>query len=294
MGHLVPPGAREEYVDVGAGRLRVLRAGAPRPGSVPLVLLHGSGTDGAAISWYRLLEPLSADREVWAPDLPGWGGSLAAGPVGGPRELAAVVDEAMGALGVGRAIVAGVSMGGDIALNLALEHPDRVAGLALIASAGLMPRLRDRFTQAGAWAAVHAPDPVVLTALWLVNRFFSGTAVRAVVRNPAAIPGPVVEEFTREARRPGASLGYLHYNRAIVGRRGMANDLSERVRGVGVPTLFFHGEDDPLVDPRGSRRAAGLMPRARLVLVPDCGHWAQVERHDRFLVEMREFFGLGG
>ncbi|MEU0491480.1 alpha/beta fold hydrolase [Nocardiopsis sp. NPDC006139] len=291
MDHLVPPGAREEYVDVGVGRLRVLRAGGARPGPAPLVLLHGSGPDGAAVSWYRLLEPLSADRRVWALDLPGWGGSLEAGPVGGPRELAAVVDEAMGALGVERAVVAGVSMGGDIALNLALEHPERVAGLVLVAPAGLVPRLRDRFTQAGAWAAVHTPDPLVLPVLRAVDRYFPEMSVRAVVRNPSAIPAPVVEEFTRLIRRPGSQLGHLGYNRATVGRRGMLNDLSGRVHRIGVPALFFHGEDDPLVDPRGSRRAARLMPRARLVTVPDCGHWAQVECHDRFLAEVRAFLG---
>jgi pimeloyl-ACP methyl ester carboxylesterase len=69
----------------------------------------------------------------------------------------------------------------------------------------------------------------------------------------------------------------------------MRNNLLPAVHRITVPTLFFHGEEDPLVDPEGSRRASRLMPDARLVLVPDCGHWAQLESRDRFLAEVRRF-----
>ena len=63
---LVPPGAERRFVDVGAGRLGVLRAAGPAD-RTPLLLVHGGGTDAAAISWYRLVEPLAAHGAVWAP-----------------------------------------------------------------------------------------------------------------------------------------------------------------------------------------------------------------------------------
>jgi len=53
--------------------------------------------------------------------------------------------------------------------------------------------------------------------------------------------------------------------------------------------MFFHGDLDPLVPQEGSRRAASLMPNAHFVAVPDCGHWAQLEAHDRFLAELHTF-----
>ncbi|MEU6717954.1 alpha/beta fold hydrolase [Nonomuraea sp. NPDC046802] len=288
MTHLIPPGAREHHISTSAGRLRVLHADPARMDSVPLVLIHGGGTDNAAISWYRLIEPLSADRQVWAPDLPGFGGSIDAAPAGGPRELAHVVAEAMTALGIKQAVVAGVSMGGDIALNLALEHPSLVAGLILVAPGGLVPIFRNRTAHLGAWAAAQAPDWLLRPASRFANRF-SGAAIRAIVKDPATLPAEVVDEFVREARKPQAGLGYARYNQATLGRRGMRNDLTDRVHDINAPTLIFHGQDDPIVDPTGSRRAADRMPHAWLVTVPDCGHWAQLEAHDRFLAETRTF-----
>lgn len=288
MSDLIPPTAVERSVQTSVGRLRVLHAGPPAVGRAPLVLVHGGGTDSAAISWYRLFAPLSAEREVWALDLPGFGGSMDVPPVGGPVDLAAVVAETMELLGTGPAVVFGVSMGGDVALNLALRHAELVTALVLIAPGGLVPQWGNRATQFLAWSASRAPDWLLLPAGRFANRFV-GTALRAVVADPARLPPAAVAEFKMLARDPRGVLGYGRYNQATLGPRGMRNDLSERVDAITVPTLFFHGEDDPLVDPNGSQRAAERMSDARLVLVPDCGHWAQLEAHDRFLAEVEPF-----
>lgn len=290
---LLPPGADRRWVDVSAGRLAVLHAGGPVAGRVPVLLLHGGGTDAAAISWYRLLEPLGEDAEVFAPDLPGFGASLDVDPVGGPAALADVVVEVLDAVGAARAVVVGVSMGGDVALNLALRHPERVAGLVLLAPGGLVPVLGNRWAQGAAWAASRLPDEVLLPLGRLANRFVK-SALRAVVKDLDRLPTEVVDEFARLARNPRGALGYTRYNQATLGRRGMTNDLSGRVAGISAPTLFVHGEGDPIVPLAGSRRAAASMPRARLVVVPDVGHWVQLEDHDRVLAEVRDFLaGLG-
>lgn len=288
MSRLVPPGAGERYVETARGRLRVLHAGVTADGRPPAVLVHGGGTDNAGISWYRLIEPLARDREVWAIDLPGFGGSIDAAPVGGPRDLAAVVADVLDRLGTGPAIVFGVSMGGDVALNLALERPPLVAGLVLIAPGGLVPIFRNRTAHFFAWLAARSPDWLLLPSARLANRFV-GSALRAIVKDPAVLPRQVVEEFVREARDPRGGIAYGRYNQATLGRHGMLNDVTGRVDQIGVPTLLFHGADDPIVDLDGSRRAAARMPRARLVVAPDCGHWAQLEVHDLFLAETQAF-----
>ncbi|MDH6181420.1 pimeloyl-ACP methyl ester carboxylesterase [Microbacteriaceae bacterium SG_E_30_P1] len=289
MTRLVPSGADVRSVAVSAGVLRVLHAGAPSS-LAPLVLIHGGGTDNAAISWYRLMEPLSEDREVWAIDLPGFGASVSVPPVGGPGALAGVVAEAMAALGIPRAVVFGVSMGGDVAITLALKHPALVSGLVLIAPGGLTPILRNPTAQFWAWVAAQAPDWMLVPAARFANRFVR-SALRALVTDPSTLPPEAVEEFVREARDPRGGVGYARYNQATLGRRGMLNDHTGQMSSITVPTLFFNGADDRLVDPDDSRRAAALMQDARLVVVPHCGHWAQLEAHDRFLAEVREFLG---
>ncbi|MEN0070978.1 MAG: alpha/beta hydrolase [Propionicimonas sp.] len=287
VGRLIPDGARETWVQARSGRLRVL-AGGSDSGLPPAFLVHGGGTDNAGISWFRSFGPLAAHRRVHAVDLPGFGGSIDVPAAGGPRQLAAVVAEVMERLGTGPSVVFGVSMGGDVALNLALARPDLVAGLVLVAPGGLVPLLRDRRTQYWAWLAAQAPDWLLLPAARIANRFV-GSALKAIVRDPSTLPPEVVAEFTREAREPLGGIAYGRYNQATLGRHGMLNDVSGQVAGIAVPALFFHGEDDPLVDPEGSRRAASAMPHADLELVAGCGHLAQLEAHDRFLATTAAF-----
>ena len=104
----------------------------------------------------------------------------------------------------------------------------------------------------------------------------------------------IVERFVDEARQAKAGIAYLRYNHASLGPFRMRNDLSDLVCAIESPTLFFHGADDELVDPADSRRAVTRMKRASLVIVPSCGHWAQLEAHDRFIAELDRFLTENG
>ena len=112
---LIPPGAREDFVSV-HGRVRILRAGTGQDGAVPALLVHGGGYDPSAISWFHLFGALGSERPVVAVDLPGFGGSIEAPPVGGPDRMAAVVADVMDALVSGLRTwltVGGAGGGGD-------------------------------------------------------------------------------------------------------------------------------------------------------------------------------------
>lgn len=285
---MIPPGADARTVTTSAGGLRVLHAGAPRPGRIPVVLVHGGGGDAAAISWYRLLGAFGADREAWAIDLPGFGGSIGVAPVGGARALAAVVAEVIASVVDGPVAVVGVSMGGDVVLNLALDRPGITAGVIAIAPGGLIPIFRNPLLHRLAWWAARLPDRVLLPAARWSNRF-ARSAIRTMVADPGSLPPEVVDEFVRMSAHRDGALGYLRYNQASIGRDRMLNDLSDRMAGLRAPTLLFHGEGDRLVDPDGSRRAAAALPDGELVLQPRCGHWAQLEAHDAFLSATRAF-----
>lgn len=283
--HIVPPASVESFVPAAGGTFRVLR-GDHEGGGTPILLVHGGGSDNAAISWYRLIEPLSTDRPVIAPDLPGFGYTegvdLTGTSAGMADQLAAVLD----ALGFDRVVVCGVSMGGEVAIQFALRHPERTAALVAIAAGGLIQQWRNPVAHWLAWSATLLPDPILVPMSAFANRFVK-TMIPRMVKDPATLPEVVVEEFAREARRPRSGYAYVLYNRKSIGRRSMINNLLPDVHRIATPTLFFHGADDPLVTPSGSVEAAGLMPDAEIDLVPDCGHWAQLEEHDRFLIAVR-------
>ncbi|MGV0837223.1 alpha/beta fold hydrolase [Mycolicibacterium thermoresistibile] len=287
---LIPPGSIESFLDLDGGHVRTLRStvtpsDSSRP---PLLLIHGGAADNSAISWYDMFTALGAEHRVIAFDLPGSGATTGIAPLGGPENMADFVMRAAERIGLGPAVVIGVSMGGDVALNVGLRHPSRVRALVLVAPGGLVPRLRSRTLQLSAWLLARLPDALLLPLVRLANRFVDA-GVRAVVKKPDALAPEVRAEFAREARRPGAALGYLRYNQATLGPTAMRNNLLPVVHQITVPTLFFHGADDPIVNPDGSRRAAERMPNAELVLVDDCGHWAQLEAGDRFCTELRRF-----
>ncbi len=294
--NLIPAASAESFLDVDGGRVRVLRStGIPSTGAreTPLLLIHGGGSDNAAISWYELFAPLGADRDVVAFDLPGFGDTTGIAPVGSAPEMADFTARVAGRLDLPKAVVIGVSMGGDVALNLALRHPEMVKALVLIAPGGLVPVFRNRVLNFAAWMGAQLPDWILVPLTRLANRR-ADAAIRAVVKDPSALPQEVLAEFAAEARRPGAGMAYARYNQASLGPFSMRNNLLPVVSRITVPTLFFHGADDPIVDPSGSRRASELMPAAQLVMVPDCGHWAQLEAPERFLTEVRRFLARHG
>lgn len=198
--------------------------------------------------------------------------------------MAEVVADVMGTLGIGPVVVFGCSMGGDVALHLALARPDLVAGLVLVGPGGLAPLVKNRLTHTMVWAATKAPDWVLMPATRIANRF-AGATLKGVVHDRDAIPDEVLAEFIAEAKHPRAGIAYGRYNQATIGRTGMRNDLTRRLGRITVPTLIIHGAKDVMVDLAGSRRAAELMPEATLIIVPDCGHWAQLERPHTFLDE---------
>lgn len=288
---LVPPGARDEEVAAAGGRWRVLRAepasSAPSP-QPPFLLVHGGGSDHAGISWYRALPDLGAHRPVIAPDLPGFGGSTGVPILGPPAAMADQLVQLLDELGVERVVAVGVSLGGDVALNLALRHPERVAALVAVAPGGLIPRFRGPLTHRLVWLCTRLPDRVVMSTSDASSRWIDRVLARSVV-DVSALPRAAVDEFLRVSRLPWAGYAYWRYNKASIGPAGMRNDLSGRLADVATPALFLHARADPLVPIDSSRRAVATMPDARLVEVPGVGHWLPLEAPEVFAAQVIGF-----
>src|SRR3712207_1479973 len=130
----------EHDIEVDRLPVRYLTAGT----GPPLVLLHGAGDN--ALDWWWVMPTLAATHRVYAPDLPGSPDSARPAADYSPaffeRFVAAFVD----ALGIGRATFVGNSLGGLVALRVALSEPARVTALVLVDSAGLGHAVNPAFT----------------------------------------------------------------------------------------------------------------------------------------------------
>jgi pimeloyl-ACP methyl ester carboxylesterase len=192
-----------------------------------------------------------------------------------PYLLADMADDTIGlvdALGVERVHLVGASMGGMIAQEAALRHPQRLLSLTSIMST-TAPWVGAPTAEAS--AALFIPPPT--------NEQEAAERTIAIYRVIGS-PGFPLDEATLDAR--GREAFRRSNDPAGVARQLAAiqasGDRSDRLRTLEVPTLVLHGQDDPLVQPDGGRSTAAAVPGARLVTYAGMGHslpralWPQV------------------
>ncbi len=236
----------------------------------------GFGMSGAA--WGTLPARLAERFRVVTFDNRGTGRSEA--PRGGfrVRDLADDAAAVLDALGVGRAHVFGISMGGMIAQELALRHTGRVRALALGA------------TFASHWRS-HKPALAVARDLFLVNLLSRGS------RRMGRL---LVSDGFYEANREVFEAWLAQIGRAprSTARRQIlaiaAHEAERRLGALRVPTLVVTGDADRLVPPENSRRLARLIPGAQLVELPGAGHGFPFERPDETVRVLTAHFARCG
>ena len=262
------------------GTLSMLQAGT----GDPVVALHGLG--GTKISFLTTVAALAGRFRVIALDLPGFGDSDK--PLGAPydaRFFARSVVASLDALGLESAHVVGNSMGGRVALEVGLEHPERVCRLALLSSSLAWRRERN-------WASLLR---VVRPELGLLQVAPRG-AVEGVVRRmiPGAHGGWTaagVDEFLRAYTTPrGRAAFYAAARQIYLEEPEGEHGFWPRLRMLRVPALFVWGRHDRLVPIAFARHVSEALPTARHVEL-ECGHVPQLERPRETHAAIAEFFG---
>jgi pimeloyl-ACP methyl ester carboxylesterase len=249
------------------------------PDAPPVLLIHG-----LAACWQNWLENIPAlaeDFNVIALDLPGFGESEnPAGEISIPG-YARVVASLLKSLGIERASIIGNSMGGQTAVQTAVDFPDRAGKMILVSPAGYStcgtPPLLGHAAGIGGLILSRATP----RRKYLVTRpRLRWIALGGIVTHPEQLSAEICYELIGG----DVKVGFAGAARAI-----LAHDFCERLGEVQSPTLIVWGRNDRLVTSRDAARFEQGIPNSRKIVLRDTGHCAMIERPAWFNRAAREF-----
>lgn len=268
------------FVDLPGGLHVHYRDQGPRDAARTLVLVHGFSASLHA--WEPWVQRLAKDYRVVTLDLPGHGLTRAPDTYS-PSTTASVgvVDQVATKLGLSTFVLGGNSMGGGVAWNYALAHPEKLSGLVLVDAAGWPDPNRSRegspivfkllANPVGRWFLRNA-DPAAFAEKGLKQAYVDESLV-----TPA-----VVQRYTDLARAPG--------HRAILtGGRPPANTTvtPDTFKAIKTPTLILWGEKDALIPVAHAKALGGVIPNSKVVIYPEAGHVPMEQLPDRSAADLR-------
>ena len=281
-------GARVHFRDVevgataGATRTHTSRA-TPSPEGRPtqeaakgpaVVLLHGFAS---SLETWRMVAPKLEGRRVLSLDLKGFGWTDRPEGDYSPKAQAALVYAFMKERGVSHAAVVAHSWGSSVALQLALDHPEAVERVALYDAWVYESQLPSTFHFARAsgvgevlyaWFYKERPEEKLAFAFY----------------DPHLITEEMVEGIESQLARPGTTAAALA---AVRGQR--YDEVETRYGEVKVPVLLLWGREDRITTLSYGERLSKQLPRSRLVVYPQCGHFPMLEAASASTAELVRF-----
>jgi pimeloyl-ACP methyl ester carboxylesterase len=246
-----------------------------------LVLLHGFGD--SFTSWEGWVRELKPKFRVISLDFPGHGLTRAPeGYVLGGEGLADFVDAFAAQLALPKFAVAGNSMGGGAAWQLAVRHPDRVDALILVDAAGFPNEKPPAEVPLAFKILQYRIGRALLRNI--DNRPLIEEGLKTDVYDKSVITPAIVDRWAEFQRAPGHRAILMALN-----PRAQAQATPELLGTIKVPTLVLHGENDVLIEPASARKFAAAIAGAKLVTYPHVGHLPQIEIPQRSAADVAAF-----
>ena len=280
--------AQGKMIEVAGASLNIVDIG-PRDAAGPaVVMIHGASSN-LEIMRQPLGELLARNHRVILIDRPGHGWSTRARREDStPAIQAAMVDEALEKLGIGKAILVVHSWSGALGLRMALDYPQRVAGLVMLApvaypwpgGVGWYNRL----------VTTPAIGPLIAYTITLpLGTFLAEAGARNVFLPQAMPPDFVQNTATLLLLRPREFLANAW---DLVTLKAAVNEQAPRYADIRVPLVVITGDVDKTVSPnRHSRPLAAAVPNAKLIVLPDVGHMVQSAAPELVIGEVEAMIG---
>lgn len=262
------------------GNIHVYKQGN---GEKKIILLHGSGCDSAMLSWREVMGHFSEDITVYAPDQLGYGKSSRPDNMCGDSFYDIHIEtlrELADSLGLEKFALAGLSMGGAVAMGFALKYGERVTALFPVDPWGISEKIP--FGKFSVWY-IQKTDLTLKQFRWISNsramaKWFASYALMGDRKN---ITEQLIDEILEACRSDGAGRAMQDYQRSSCTDKGVNPYYVNELSSLKMPVVFVSGENDPLVPKADVLRAAKAAGAAAHIL-KKCKHWSVKEKPQKF------------
>lgn len=268
---------QDRFIKIGAIKVRYMAEGE---GS-PVILIHGMG--GSAAGWLLNIGAFATQHRVYAMDLVGHGlTDPADDALPDPAFMSKFVNDLMAELNIDRAHVVGHSLGGGISLRLAIDYPQRVDKLVLVASLGLGKELSLLFR------IVSLPliGEILAARDYRMDIQEYAAATRKGACNTAYITDELIAELYRVERKPEHVKPLLKTVRQWADWTGIKisvyGPILQHLPSIRNPALVIWGRQDSIFPLAHGELAVRTMPAARLEVIDQCDHVPLFEQPEIF------------
>ena len=253
-------------------------------GKNTVLLLHGAGCDSTMLSWREVFETVPDDFSVYAFDFLGYGHSDRADHLVGNHFYdthIACVKSVVDYYGLTDFAIAGLSMGGAIAIGFALRYPKYIKALIPVDTWGVSEKMP--FHRFSYWYVNHTDLTLTQYRLCAKFRWLARWSISyALIGNRKLITGSLVDEVMQSCMKNMAGKSMLNFQRSSADKYRSKPYYPEKLKNLQVPVIYIIGEKDPLVPLTDINKAAQETLNSRVVVFKGCKHWSVKEQPRRF------------
>lgn len=277
----------ELNINTSYGKVHIYKRGS---GDKILFLLHGSGADNAMFFWWRMMKNFTREYTVYAPDMLGYGNSDKPDI---PRESfynihIEALNEAVDQLGVGEFYLAGLSMGGAVALGYGLKYPEKVKALFPIDSWGLTLNLP--FHLFSYWLIQKTNFIKWQYKLFGKNKWLVSYMLQySFIGSKRKITNKLVNEIQKSCKKESAGKAVQDFQRGSCDKKGAVPCYVQQLYKLKMPVIFIHGEKDPMVPVMDIFKVVNLCPKGEIHILKGCKHWSVIERPEEISMTIQEY-----
>ncbi len=285
----VPSGVEARDIAVQGIRTRVFEVD-PRNDVTPLIVLHGGGVDSALVSFGSALVALGQRRRVIAPDLPGYGETEFPESAFSIPWYGDWVADLIRGYGFDQVDLGGLSLGGWIALEVAISHPDVVRRVVAINPGGITEKFK--FMRTAKWVANHPRVEHRMDRLSVsLGRGLLRMQLRASLgmKDASALTDDLVDAVIISGKRPHAGEAFAATQRWALGAGSEGLSLVPKLPRITARTLILAGRNDRLVPVADSIQASRLVQDGQVRVLEPCGHWLVRECPTEFVHAVNQF-----